>query len=101
MEEADLVVQAKLIRSKDQRVTRLQDLTMRPTLAGKTVGALEAHTNGLRFSSQKNSVSMSRWVLRNHGRHVRYKGYRFWINTLIYFQLLLGWAGDSSKIEKN
>ncbi|CAN0465651.1 unnamed protein product, partial [Scytosiphon promiscuus] len=28
MEEADLVTQAKLIRSKDQRVPRLQDLTM-------------------------------------------------------------------------
>lgn len=57
MEEADLVLQAKLIRSKDQRVPRLQDLTMRPTLAGKTVGALEAHSNGLRFSSQKHAVS--------------------------------------------
>lgn len=57
MEEADLVLQAKLIRSKDQRVPRLQDLTMRPTLAGKTIGALEAHSNGLRFSSQRHAVS--------------------------------------------
>lgn len=56
VEEADLVLQAKLVRSKDQRVPRLQDLTMRPTLAGKTVGALEAHSNGLRFSSQKHSA---------------------------------------------
>ncbi|CAM9902691.1 unnamed protein product [Ascophyllum nodosum] len=55
VEEADLVSQAKLIRSKDQRVPRLQDLTMRPTLAGKTVGALEAHSNGLRFASQKHA----------------------------------------------
>ncbi|CAM9230410.1 unnamed protein product [Ectocarpus sp. 4 AP-2014] len=55
VEEADLVTQAKLIRSKDQRVQRLQDLTMRPTLAGKTVGSLEAHSNGLRFTSQKHA----------------------------------------------
>ncbi|CAN0025848.1 unnamed protein product, partial [Ectocarpus sp. 12 AP-2014] len=55
VEEADLVTQAKLIRSKDQRVPRLQDLTMRPTLAGKTVGSLEAHSNGLRFTSQKHA----------------------------------------------
>lgn len=51
------MTQAKLIRSKDQRVPHLQDLTMRPTLAGKTVGALEAHSNGLRFASQKHAVS--------------------------------------------
>eukprot|EP00752_Nemacystus_decipiens_P016325 g14600.t1 len=55
VEEADLVVQAKLIRTKDQRVPRLQDLTMRPTLSGKTIGALEAHSNGLRFTSQKHA----------------------------------------------
>ena len=59
VEEADLVVQAKLIRTKDQRVPRLQDLTMRPTLSGKTIGALEAHSNGLRFTSQKHAV---RWL---------------------------------------
>ncbi|CAM9636027.1 unnamed protein product [Scytosiphon promiscuus] len=55
MEEADLVTQAKLIRSKDQRVPRLQDLTMRPNITGKTIGALEAHSNGLRFTSQKHA----------------------------------------------
>lgn len=60
VEEADLVVQAKLIRTKDQRVPRLQDLTMRPTLSGKTVGNLEAHSNGLRFTSQKHAVRRER-----------------------------------------
>lgn len=61
------MVQAKLIRSKDQRVPRLQDLTMRPTLAGKTVGALEAHSNGLRFNSQKNSVSWREGIYSGQG----------------------------------
>ncbi|CAM9584449.1 unnamed protein product, partial [Choristocarpus tenellus] len=56
VEEADLVVQAKLIKTRDQKVPRLEDLTMRPTLAGKTTGALKAHSNGLRFTSQKQDV---------------------------------------------
>ncbi|CAM9336105.1 unnamed protein product [Discosporangium mesarthrocarpum] len=56
VEEADLVIQAKLIRTRDQRVPRLQDLTMRPTLSGKTIGSLEAHQNGLRFISQKHET---------------------------------------------
>jgi len=47
-----LVKQASLIRMKDQRVPRLMDLTIRPHLSGrKTTGTLEAHVNGLRFSS--------------------------------------------------
>lgn len=64
VEEADLVVQAKLIRTKDQRVPRLQDLNMRPTLSGKTVGSLEAHSNGLRFTSQKHAVRRKSALLR-------------------------------------
>jgi len=51
VEEADLVSQAKLIRMTDARVPRLSDLTLRPNISGKTVGALESHTNGLRFIS--------------------------------------------------
>ena len=51
MEEANRVVHTNLIRTKEQRPPRLQNLTMRPTIAEKTVGALEAHSNGLRFSS--------------------------------------------------
>lgn len=51
-QEKDLVVQAKLIRIKDQRVPRLQDLTMRPQLSGrKCVGTIEAHQNGLRYNN--------------------------------------------------
>jgi nucleosome binding factor SPN SPT16 subunit len=53
VEEADLVVQDKLIRMTDMKVPRLADLTMRPVIQGKTNGALEAHVNGLRFTSMK------------------------------------------------
>lgn len=36
---------------------RLSDVEMRPQISGrKTSGALEAHTNGLRFKSKKNEV---------------------------------------------
>jgi len=56
-QEKDLVKQQKLIRIKDQRVPRLQDLTMRPTMTGrKCVGTLEAHQNGLRFTSVRQEV---------------------------------------------
>ena len=51
MEEGNAAMHCMLFRSKEQRVPRLQDLTMRPMLVKKTVGELEAHSNGLRFSS--------------------------------------------------
>lgn len=51
------MVQEKLVRTKNERVPRLSDLTMRPVFAGKkTQGNLEAHTNGLRFISTRSEV---------------------------------------------
>ena len=56
-EEANLVKQEKLVRTKNERVPRLADLTMRPVFAGrKTQGNLEAHSNGLRFISSRNEI---------------------------------------------
>ena len=56
-EEADLVEQAKLVRLRDQRTPRLADVLFRPHLRGrKSQGHLEAHANGLRFSSVKGEV---------------------------------------------
>jgi len=56
-EEANLVKQDKLIRTKNERVPRLSDLTMRPVFAGrKTQGNLESHTNGLRFISSRGEI---------------------------------------------
>lgn len=50
--------QEKLVRTKNERVPRLADLTMRPVFAGrKTQGNLEAHTNGLRFISTRNEIA--------------------------------------------
>jgi nucleosome binding factor SPN SPT16 subunit len=47
------VEQPKLIPSRD-KVPRLSDLSMWPAISGrKTTGTLEAHTNGLRFTSVK------------------------------------------------
>merc|ERR1719155_79477 len=46
-EEANLVAQEKLVKMRDQRIPRMADLTMRPFVSGKkTMGPLEAHTNG-------------------------------------------------------
>jgi len=56
-EEADLIPQEKLVKMRDQRIPRMADLTMRPFMSGKrTMGTLEAHTNGLRFTSKKHEI---------------------------------------------
>lgn len=56
-QEKNLVVQDRLIKLKDQRVPRLQDLTMRPQLTGrKCTGTLESHENGMRFTSTRGEV---------------------------------------------
>ncbi|KAE8900767.1 FACT complex subunit spt16 [Phytophthora fragariae] len=54
-EESDLVVQEDLVLTRDRRVPRLIDLSARPHLTGrKTHGTLEAHSNGVRFTTNKN-----------------------------------------------
>ena len=54
-EKSDLVAQDHLIINKSKRIV-LNDVSIRPTITGtgkKTIGVLEAHTNGLRFVSNK------------------------------------------------
>jgi nucleosome binding factor SPN SPT16 subunit len=47
-------VQEKLVLSKTGKNPRLTDVWIRPNISGRrTAGTLEAHTNGLRFSSVK------------------------------------------------
>lgn len=54
-EESDLVVQEDLVLTRDRRVPRLIDLSARPHVTGrKTHGTLEAHSNGVRFMTNKN-----------------------------------------------
>jgi nucleosome binding factor SPN SPT16 subunit len=51
-ERADVVEQAALVLTKDKKVPKLQDLSMKPQLSGrKSQGMLQAHKNGLRFSA--------------------------------------------------
>lgn len=84
-EEKDLVVQAKLTRIKDQRVPRLQDLTMRPQLSGrKCVGTLEAHQNGLRFTSTKGEIVD---VMYSNIKHAIYQPCEKSVMVLIHFHL--------------
>jgi len=53
-DKRDLVKQESLVLMKGKRLT-LQDLNCRPHLTGrKTLGTLEAHTNGFRFVSNRN-----------------------------------------------
>jgi nucleosome binding factor SPN SPT16 subunit len=84
-EERDLVTQAKLIRIKDQRVPRLQDLTMRPQISGrKCVGTLEAHQNGLRFTSTKGEVVD---IMYSNIKHAIYQPCEKSVMVLIHFHL--------------
>jgi nucleosome binding factor SPN SPT16 subunit len=55
-EERNIVSQSKLIKIRDpaNRNPRLQDVSMKPTISvKKCIGNLEAHQNGLRFTSTK------------------------------------------------
>lgn len=84
-EEATLVKQDKLIRTKNERVPRLSDLTMRPVFAGrKTQGNLEAHQNGLRFISNRGeSVD----IIYSNIRHAIFQPCESEIMVLIHFHL--------------
>lgn len=84
-EEADLVEQEKLVRTKNERVPRLADLTMRPVIAGrKTQGNLEAHSNGLRFISTRSEVVD---IMYNNIKYAIYQPCENEIMVLIHFHL--------------
>lgn len=84
-QEKDLVAQTKLIRIKDQRVPRLQDLTMRPQISGrKCVGTIEAHQNGLRFNSTKGEVLD---IMYDNIKHAIYQPCYKTTMVLVHFHL--------------
>jgi len=84
-QEKGLVEQAKLIRIKDQRVPRLQEVTMRPPLSGrKSIGALEAHQNGLRFTSSKAETLD---ILYDNIKHAIYQPCDKTAMVLVHFHL--------------
>ena len=84
-EEATLVKQDKLIRTKNERVPRLADLTMRPVFAGrKTQGNLEAHTNGLRFISNRGETVE---IIYSNIKHAIFQPCESEIMVLIHFHL--------------
>lgn len=84
-EEATLVKQEKLVRTKNERVPRLSDLTMRPVFAGrKTQGNLEAHTNGLRFISTRGEIVD---IMYPNIKHAIFQPCESEIMVLIHFHL--------------
>ena len=84
-EEANLVKQDKLVRTKNERVPRLADLTMRPVFAGrKTQGNLEAHTNGLRFISTRGEIVD---VMYSNIKHAIFQPCESEIMVLVHFHL--------------
>eukprot|EP01041_Mallomonas_annulata_P010767 gene10767-22491_t len=84
-EERGLVIQEKLIRLKDERIPRLQDLTMRPQVTGrKTIGSLESHQNGLRFLSSKGEVID---IMYANVRHALFQPCEKSVMVLIHFNL--------------
>eukprot|EP00548_Thalassiothrix_antarctica_P007330 CAMPEP_0194136608 /NCGR_PEP_ID=MMETSP0152-20130528/6618_1 /TAXON_ID=1049557 /ORGANISM="Thalassiothrix antarctica, Strain L6-D1" /LENGTH=1170 /DNA_ID=CAMNT_0038833343 /DNA_START=378 /DNA_END=3890 /DNA_ORIENTATION=- len=84
-EEANLVQQERLVRTKNERVPRLSDLTMRPVFAGrKTQGNLEAHSNGLRFISTRSEIVD---VMYNNIKYSIFQPCENEIMVLIHFHL--------------
>lgn len=84
-EEQNLVKQEKLVRTKNERVPRLSDLTMRPVFAGrKTQGNLEAHTNGLRFISTRAEVVD---IMYNNIKYAIFQPCENEIMVLVHFHL--------------
>lgn len=84
-QEKDLVVQDKLVRIKDQRVPRLLDLTMRPNISTKKcVGSLEAHQNGLRFTSTRGEVLD---VMYGNIKHAFFQPCENTLMVLLHFHL--------------
>lgn len=79
------MVQEKLVRTKNERVPRLADLTMRPVALGrKTQGNLEAHTNGLRFISTRSEVVD---IMYNNIKYAIFQPCESEIMVLIHFHL--------------
>ncbi|KAJ1448969.1 FACT complex subunit-domain-containing protein [Pelagophyceae sp. CCMP2097] len=84
-EEAGLVAQDKLVKMRDQRVPRMADLTMRPFMSGKkTTGTLEAHSNGLRFTSKKHEILD---VMYANIKHALFQPCENEVMVLIHFHL--------------
>lgn len=85
LEESTLVEQPKLVRIKNERVSRLSDLSMRPVFGGrKTHGNLEAHTNGLRFISTRGEVVD---IMYNNIKYAIFQPCESEIMVLIHFHL--------------
>jgi len=79
-----LVTQKVLVPLKTKRPT-LTDVSIRPNITGKkTSGILEAHTNGLRFTSQKNEKVD---VIYENIKHAFYQPCENELIVLVHFNL--------------
>jgi nucleosome binding factor SPN SPT16 subunit len=73
------------VKTRNEKVPRLADLTMRPVIAGrKTMGNLESHSNGLRFISARNEVVD---VMYNNIKYAIFQPCESEIMVLIHFHL--------------
>jgi hypothetical protein len=79
------VLSPMLTSSKNQKIPRLSDVIMRPHISGrKTVGYVEAHTNGLRFRSKKGEVVD---VMYNNIRNAIFQPCLKETNVIMHFHL--------------
>lgn len=83
-EKADLVSQEHIIPNKGKRIY-LNEVKMKPVISGKkTIGLVEAHTNGLRFTSLKNEKIE---IIYNNIKHAFIQPCKTDIIVLIHFHL--------------
>ncbi|KAA0154860.1 hypothetical protein FNF31_06201 [Cafeteria roenbergensis] len=84
-ERSNLVKQPKLLVNRAGKVPRLQRLNMWPHISGrKSVGALEAHTNGLRFRAERGEILD---IIYDNIRHAIFQPCKKDLYVIIHFHL--------------
>jgi len=86
-QKATLKEQPALILSKTaQRVPRLSHLSIRPIIGGRrTIGTLEAHTNGFRYSTSKNNIKID--IIYENIKHAFFQHAENSLIVAIHFHL--------------
>eukprot|EP00475_Leptophrys_vorax_P036961 TRINITY_DN6319_c0_g1_i1.p2 TRINITY_DN6319_c0_g1~~TRINITY_DN6319_c0_g1_i1.p2 ORF type:complete len:680 (-),score=232.40 TRINITY_DN6319_c0_g1_i1:5681-7720(-) len=86
-EESSMVAQADLVLHRDKKaLPRLKDLQVRPKLPGKkkNTGTLEAHVNGLRFST---TTGVKIDILYSNIKHAFFQPCDNTVSVILHFEL--------------
>lgn len=85
-EAATLVAQEDLVLSRG-KVPRLADVFVRPNMGRRTIGTLEAHTNGFRFSAKSAKTDARIDIMYNNIKHAFFQEAQNDYCVIIHFHL--------------